>query len=156
MENLLIFFALPLATIIISIALQKILKCPILVAGIIFSIFLIASLALGNLAFLIPTIIYTIISYIVAIIICMITNMQRNGHSICSCCNNIHRNCCNENNTNNLATTRINGVINLSNNEQVTENECNNNEQITTQVNIIPNNNTNGRTGCICGRYRRR
>ena len=41
MNILLIFFALPIATIIISIALQKILKCPILVAAIIFAIFLI-------------------------------------------------------------------------------------------------------------------
>ena len=36
---LLIFFALPIAVIVISIALQKILKCPVLVAAIIFSIF---------------------------------------------------------------------------------------------------------------------
>ena len=40
MNILLIFFALPIATIIISIALQKILRCPILVAAIIFAIFL--------------------------------------------------------------------------------------------------------------------
>ena len=40
MTNLLIFFALPIATIIISIALQKIFKCPFLVAAIIFAIFL--------------------------------------------------------------------------------------------------------------------
>ena len=38
MEFLLIFFAFPLAVIIISIALQKILKNPILVASIIFVI----------------------------------------------------------------------------------------------------------------------
>ena len=39
MNILLIFFALPIATIIISIALQKIFKCPPLVAAIIFAIF---------------------------------------------------------------------------------------------------------------------
>lgn len=37
--DLLIFFALPIATIIVSIALQKILKCPPLVSAIIFAIF---------------------------------------------------------------------------------------------------------------------
>ena len=47
--NLLIFFALPLATIIISIALQKMLKCPFLVAGIIFAIFLVVTFVIGNL-----------------------------------------------------------------------------------------------------------
>lgn len=37
--DLLIFFALPIATIIVSIALQKILKCPPLVSATIFAIF---------------------------------------------------------------------------------------------------------------------
>ena len=43
---LLIFFALPIATIIISIALQKILKNPALVAAVIFAIFLIVTFAI--------------------------------------------------------------------------------------------------------------
>ena len=38
MNILLLFFAIPIAVIIFSIALQKILKCPFIVAGIIFSI----------------------------------------------------------------------------------------------------------------------
>ena len=40
MNVLLIFFAIPLAVIVISIALEKLLDCPILVAAIIFSILL--------------------------------------------------------------------------------------------------------------------
>ena len=36
---LLLFFALPIAVVVISVALQKILRCPILVAAIIFAIF---------------------------------------------------------------------------------------------------------------------
>ena len=63
MNTLLIFFALPLATIIISIALQKILKCPPLVAAIVFAIFLIVTFIINDLNFLIATIVYTIISY---------------------------------------------------------------------------------------------
>ena len=43
--NLLIFFAIPLAVVIISIALQKILENPFLVAGIVFSILLVIVLA---------------------------------------------------------------------------------------------------------------
>ena len=46
---LLIFFVLLLAVIIISIALQKIFRCPFLVAAIIFAIFLVVTFALGNL-----------------------------------------------------------------------------------------------------------
>ena len=49
MNILLIFFALPIATIIVSIALQKILKCPPLVAAIVFAIFLIVTFFIFNL-----------------------------------------------------------------------------------------------------------
>ena len=38
--NLLIFFALPLATVLLAIVFEKILKCPILVAITFFSIYL--------------------------------------------------------------------------------------------------------------------
>ena len=58
MNILLIFFALPIAVIIISIALQRILKCPILVAAIIFAIFLIVTFIVNNLNFLIAAIVY--------------------------------------------------------------------------------------------------
>ena len=51
MNILLIFFALPIAVIIISIALQKILKNPILVAAIIFAVFLIVTFIVNNLNF---------------------------------------------------------------------------------------------------------
>ena len=40
MNVLLIFFAIPLAVIVISIALEKLLDCPVLVSAIIFSILL--------------------------------------------------------------------------------------------------------------------
>ena len=69
---LLIFFAIPLAVIIFSIALQKILKCPALVAGIIFAIGIIVTFIISNLIFLVATLIYTLISYITAVITCLI------------------------------------------------------------------------------------
>ena len=77
MNILLIFFALPIATIIISIALQKILKCPVLVAAVIFAIFLIVTFIINNLTFLVAAIVYAIISFITAIltyIICRFLN----------------------------------------------------------------------------------
>lgn len=71
--NLLIFFALPLATILLAIVFQKVLKCPILVAITFFAIYLIILFALYaagiiiNLAEgLIAVIIYTIIAFITA------------------------------------------------------------------------------------------
>lgn len=92
MNLLLIFFALPLATIIISIALQRVLDNPILVASIIFSIFLIVTFVVGDLNLLIATIIYTILSFITAIIVKYID--ERNNNEDNENCNN------NGNNTN--------------------------------------------------------
>ena len=72
MNILLIFFALPIAVIIISIALQKILKNPALVAAIIFAIFLIVTFIVNNLNFLVAAIVYAIISFITAFIVCIV------------------------------------------------------------------------------------
>ncbi len=86
---LLIFFAIPIAVIIIAIALQKIFKCPLLVAAIIFAIFLVVTFVIGNLIYLVATIAYTILAFITAIItklICRIFNEldRREG---CTCSN---------------------------------------------------------------------
>ena len=77
MNTLLIFFALPIAIIIISIALQKIFKCPFLVAGIIFAIFLIVTFTIGNLNYLVATIAYTILAFITAILTNIICRIHR-------------------------------------------------------------------------------
>ena len=95
MNLLLIFFALPLATIVFSIALQRVLDNPILVASIIFSIFLIVTFVVGDLNLLIATIIYTILSFITAIIVKYIDENNDN--------NNENNGCCNNNGNNNLA-----------------------------------------------------
>lgn len=68
MNLLLLLFALPIATIIFSIVLQKIIRSPILVALTIFAIFLIVTFAAFDESFLIYTILYTILSYITAMI----------------------------------------------------------------------------------------
>ena len=78
--ELFVFFALPLATILLSIVLQKVLRNPILVAITVFAIFLIVSFAsfsdmLANA--LVATIIYTILAFITAVIVrllCRINN----------------------------------------------------------------------------------
>ena len=77
---LLIFFAIPLAIIIFSIALQKLIKNPFLVASVIFAIILIIVLAFFDSIFLILVIAYTILSFVTAVItkiICRLLN--RNG-----------------------------------------------------------------------------
>ena len=170
MNNLLIFFALPIATIIISIALQKILKCPYLVSAIVFAIFLIVTFIINNLNFLVATIVYTIISFITALIVCLACRIieSLNGRKGCN------RNCRRNNNTvseieniNDILSINgeytnngNNGVITVNALNNSSNNGCNcngnsNNNRVSARINVIPNSNTNGRTGCLCGNYRR-
>ena len=147
MNILLIFFALPVATIIISIALQKIFKCPALVAAIVFAIFLIVTFIINNLNFLIATIVYTIISFITASIVCLICRILRNW------CNNEsreRRNCCNNGISQDNVFTIANGSCN---------NNGNNNNVMTIGTDrntciVTPNSNYR-RVGCNCSRCRR-
>lgn len=81
MDPILLFFVLPLATIVFSVALESILNNPFLVASIIFSIFLIITFTLLSTDFLIYAILYTIISFITAYIYCLIIRYIR-----CLCC----------------------------------------------------------------------
>ena len=62
----LLFFALPIATILLAIVWQKVVKCPILVALTAFAIFLIVTFAVFDSDFLIFAIVYTILAYIAA------------------------------------------------------------------------------------------
>ncbi len=67
--DILIYFAFPIATIIISIILQKIIKNPVLVAAFTFAIFLIVTFTTYDESFLINTFIYTMLSLITAFIV---------------------------------------------------------------------------------------
>lgn len=154
MNTLLIFFALPIAVIIISIALQKIFKCPFLVAGIIFAIFLIVTFVVGNLNLLIATIAYTILAFITAVltnIICRILREldRREGERESSCCNRRNRNSSNNNNETQLLS--ITG--NCSNNDNgnlltISSNGCNGVENDLLTINTGTSNNNNN--GCSC------
>ncbi|HIU51288.1 MAG TPA: DUF2651 family protein [Candidatus Merdicola faecigallinarum] len=124
---LLLVFAIPIAIIVISIALQKLLRCPILVAGIIFSILLIIAIIISNINFVILVIIYTILSYLTALFTCVIERILRRHPQICRCEDHSEAN---EGNNANVVT--INGTLNTA------------------------NSNNNQRTGTFCGCYRRR
>ena len=53
MSNILIFFVLPVVTIILAIVLQRILQCPILVAATFFAVFLILAFTVFDTSFII-------------------------------------------------------------------------------------------------------
>ena len=82
--NLLIFFAIPLAIIVISIALQKILRNPFLVSAIIFSIALVIVLAFLDPIYLIAVVAYTILALITALLTCMLCGVLSNSN-MCNC-----------------------------------------------------------------------
>ena len=70
MNTLLIFFALPLATIILAAIFETFINCPLKVAGIAFAIYLIVAFALGGtIELVVAAIIYTIIALITALIV---------------------------------------------------------------------------------------
>ena len=92
--NLFIFFALPIATILLSIVLQKILRSPILVAITFFAIYLIVAFAAFSDTLaeaLIATIIYTIIAYITANIVMLICRLKRRLDCLCGRNHNSNR-----------------------------------------------------------------
>lgn len=128
--NLLIFFAIPLAIIIFSIALEKIFRNPFLVAGIIFSILLIIVLAFFDLIYLVAVLVYTILSFVTALLTCIICR-NLNNNSIC----NVMCNCNNGGNNTDIMTIP-NNEINTLNNEV--------------------NNNFSAVTGCYSKNYNRR
>ena len=78
MNTLLIFFAFPIAVIIISAILQKLLRNPIAVAALIFAIFLIVTFAAFDETFLIATLVYTLIALITALIVKFICESNLN------------------------------------------------------------------------------
>lgn len=136
MNNLLIFFAFPIAVIIISAILQKLLKCPIAVAALIFAIFLIVTFTAFDETFLIATLAYTILAFITASIVKLICE-SNNNNNLCNCLRNI----LNSNITNNVNSTNSNNLVN----DILGVNEINNNT----------NNSANNTCSCTNNRYRR-
>lgn len=151
MNTLLLFFALPVATIILAIVLEKILRCPILTAATFFAIFLIVAFTVFDASFLVFVIAYTILAFIAAVITEFFFR-RCNGEKSCfrwNLCNCRERN----NNIVTLSNQDIRRIteqlVNIQNNN--CKCNCNNSNDIAT-VNVT-NNTTGGRTSWCC--YRR-
>ena len=96
MNFLLFFFALPIATILLSIVGEKILRSPILVAITTFAIYVIVSFAIFSSAFLVATIVYTIVSYLSAYIAEIFFTKNHNiEETSCSSTQQANSNSCN-------------------------------------------------------------
>ncbi|MBQ3409451.1 MAG: DUF2651 family protein [Clostridia bacterium] len=105
MNLLLLLFAIPFATIVFSIILQKIINSPILVALAAFAIFIILAVTIFDESFFILAVVYAIIAYLSAIITRLIKTIIRkcnNGNHNNSNVDNIEiNNDLNDENTNN-------------------------------------------------------
>lgn len=100
MDILLIFFILPLATIIIATIMERLLNNPIAVAAFVFALAIVIVFIAFEPADLIYALVYTILAYVVAVITCLIRrfcnrnnndnndeddNNNNNNNSICNC-----------------------------------------------------------------------
>lgn len=167
MNILLIFFALPLATIILAAVLQKLIKCPILVAAIFFAIYLIVAFAAFDATFLIAVIVYTFLAYVTAAIVRILCWFFRNCNIRCGC-NDREDECscrrgCNATTNNVLALSDANEAFTLSNGNGCTcrvtcrNNNASNPDLVTATNNIATATNNiataiNNNFGCQCRR----
>ena len=160
MNTLLLLFALPISTIILSIVLQKILKCPILVAATFFAIYLIVAFAFFDSSFLIFVIIYTILAYVTAVLTRLICNILERLRCLTREQNNCG--CINGNTIFNNDTSGVNSVsIQRNNGNNSSGNNCNtcdNQAEFTVTTNqnnpvlFLTNRNNIRRNNCCCQR----
>ena len=136
MNLLLIYFAFPIAVIIVSYILENLLNSPI----IIFAIFLVVTFAAFDETFLIATLAYTLLALITALIARFFNNKNENDNNICEKLNNIL----------NTISENANNNCNCNNNDDDDDNICEAVGQI-----LNSSNNSNS-CGCGCNRYRRR
>lgn len=174
MNILLLAFALPVATILLAIVLQKILKCPLLVAATFFAILLIITYAIFDSSFLVFAILYTILAYVTAVLTRLICNLinrfglrnncncicSDNEHSCCPCNDNQYQIasgtwCCRARNTGGI--NRLSDTVALNNRVGCNCNHTNCNSDtnepviVLTNAEQVVNNGRSGRNGRNCG-----
>lgn len=146
MNNLLIFFALPLATIIIAIVLEKLWNNYILVTLFTFAVYLIVAFAVGDSALLVLVIIYTFLAFIAAFLSMLFRKINKRLKCLEEAANEENDNPCKCHNNNDVGNVSETNNCNHSNNTQ----------NLAINAQVRPNSSNNGRTGTFRGQYRRR
>ena len=150
MNNLLVFFALPLATIIIAVVLERLWKNYILVTLFTFAVYLIVAFAVGDATLLVLVIIYTFLAFLAA----FLSMLFRKINKKLRCLENVGSQSDTDDNTNHCGCHNNNNVGNISDN-----NKCNNSsntQDVAINAQVTPSSLNNGRTGTFRGQYRRR
>lgn len=143
--NILFFVIFPIAVILMSIVLQKLLKSPILVAILIFAVFLILAYTVFTPEFLLNAIIYAIIAFITAAIFKLICSLRRRiSCNIFNVCDDTDS--CNNNDDNDIETS-------IANIEESIESINDNMNRLTRLLSSVINNGNNN-CGCCNRRLR--
>jgi len=152
MSNLLIFFALPLATVIIAVVLERIWKNYVLVTLFAFAIYLIVAFALGDANLLVLVIIYTLLAFLAAFLSMLFRKINKRLRHLEAISEEEERRNCNN------RPTDVGGVEDANNIGNNNSCNCNRNNMQNLAVNaqVMPNRCNNGRTGTFTGQYRRR
>ena len=149
MDLVLILVVLPLATIIFSIALQRLLKCPILVAAVVFAIFLILTYTVFGTDFIIFAILFAILAFITAFLVSLFCRILRRLSNL----EGRDSNCNDDNNCRrpNRCGCNCNGGDDSDNGNLLTiTSRCGNGDD-TQLLSISSNGNcNNGKNNCSC------
>ncbi len=153
--NLLIFFSVVIATIILAIVLQRIIHSPILVGFAFFSVFLVVAAVLNNITFIILAIALGILAFFAAFLDCIFTRSEffRNNPCLLGNSNNNSNNNSNSNETLTILNSNGDVVARINGNTITCNNNCNNDTLLTTSNGNIETLNSN----CCCNsRYYKR
>lgn len=148
MNNLLIFFAFPIAVIIISAILQKLLRNPAIVAALIFAIFIVVAFAAFDETFLIAVLAYTVLAFITALIVSLLCNNDNDDNNCL--CNTLAELLQNSNtNTNNVTAALRDLLANGSNSNNTGNANSNNNNSTLNSNNFSNNTNSNNNNSIL-------
>ena len=113
--TLFIFFALILTTIVLAILINRIVRCPILVALVFFSVILLIAAIIGSTTLVVLAVILGILAFLAAFFDCIFKSSGFFRNSNCLTCHNPYddnnNDCCNDNDDNSLAIVNGNGQV---------------------------------------------
>ena len=146
--TLFIFFALALATIVLAILINRIVRCPTLVALVFFSVTLLIAAIIGNTTLVVLAVILGILAFLAAVFDCIFKSSGFFRNSNCLTCHNPYDDntvYCRRNNNNN-------GNCGCGNSNSLIAELAENNLINTTSSN---GNNSSSSCGCCNRTFRR-
>ena len=113
--TILIFFALILTTIVLAILINRIVRCPILISLVFFSLTLLIAAIIGSTTLVVLAVILGILAFLAAFFDCIFKSSGFFRNSNCLTCHNPYddndNDCCNDNDDNSLAIVNSNGQV---------------------------------------------